>query len=135
MIMTRRFLAAGLLAASLGASGLFALALALHTAPAAAEEAPKPAAPAVREIEVVVDGGYKPDRIVVTEGERVRLKFVRKDYSPCAREVVFESLGIRRDLPVDVPVLIDLPALSPGEVEFKCWMKMLRGVIVVEPRK
>lgn len=133
MIMTRRFLAAGLLAASLGAAGLFAFAF--HAAPAAAEEAPKPAAPAVREIEVVVDGGYKPDRIVVTEGERVRLKFVRKDYSPCAREVVFESLGIRRDLPVDAPVLIDLPALSPGEVEFKCWMKMLRGVIVVEPRK
>ncbi len=133
MFMTRRSLTVGLLAASLGAAGWFAL----QGAEAAAEEPPKPAptSPAVREIEVVVDGGYKPDRIVVTEGERVRLKFVRKDYSPCAREVVFESLGIRRDLPVDAPVLIDLPALSPGEHEFKCWMKMLRGVIVVEPRK
>ena len=127
MIMKRRSLATAFLAAALGAT-------LLSSGQAAAEE-PKPAAPAVREIEVVVDGGYKPDRIVVTEGERVRLKFVRKDYSPCAREVVFESLGIRRDLPVDAPVFIDLPALSPGEIEFKCWMKMLRGVIVVEPRK
>lgn len=128
MVMKRRFLAVGLLAAALGATLLVG-------GQAASEEAPKPAAPAVREIEVVVDGGYKPDRIVVAEGEKVRLKFVRKDYSPCAKEVVFGSLGIRRELPIDTPVLIELPALSPGEVEFKCGMSMLRGVIVVEPRK
>ncbi|WP_437944660.1 cupredoxin domain-containing protein [Sorangium sp. So ce296] len=126
--MTRRLVVSGLFAASL-------LAPSLRPPSAAAEEAPAPSPQAVREIEIVVDGGYKPSRIVVTEGERVRLKVVRRDYSPCSREVVFASLGIRRELPTNVPVVIDLPALSPGEIEFKCGMNMLRGVIVVERRK
>ncbi|WP_437677537.1 cupredoxin domain-containing protein [Sorangium sp. So ce131] len=128
MITTRLFIASGLLAASLLATSLLA-------SSAAAEEAPAPAQQAVREIEIIVDGGYKPSRIVVKEGERVRLKVIRRDYSPCAREIVFASLNIRRELPVNAPVIIDLPALSPGEVEFKCGMSMLRGAIVVEPRK
>ncbi|WP_437571327.1 cupredoxin domain-containing protein [Sorangium sp. So ce542] len=126
--MTRLLVVSGLFAASL-------LAPSLRVPSAAAEEAPTPSPQAVREIEIVVDGGYKPSRIVVTEGERVRLKLVRRDYSPCSREVVFASLGIRRELPTNVPVVIDLPALSPGEIEFKCGMNMLRGVILVEPRK
>jgi len=88
-----------------------------------------------REIEIVVDGGYQPARITITEGERVRLRFVRRDASPCTREVVFPSLGIRRGLPTDQPVVIDLPPLPAGEVEFKCGMNMIRGRIIVQPRE
>ena len=124
--MTCSPIIAGLFAASFGASSLFATL-------AGAEETPRLTSPDLREIEIVVDGGYKPARIVITQGERVRLKLIRRDYSPCTREIVFASLGIRRELPTDVPVVIELPALSPGEVQFKCGMSMLRGVIVVEP--
>lgn len=92
-------------------------------------------APAVREIEVIVDGGYKPGRITVTEGGRVRLKFVRREHSPCTREVVFAGLDIRRELPTDQPVVIELPALAPGEYEFKCGMNMIKGVLEVVARK
>ncbi|APR78703.1 Hypothetical protein A7982_04050 [Minicystis rosea] len=116
---------------------LFTLALALVpvsqavlvVTPSHAEEA-KP-----REIEIVVDRGYQPSHIVIQQGERIRLKIVRKDYSPCARDIVFTTLGIRRELPVNEPVFIDLPALAPGEVEFHCGMNMLRGTIVVEARR
>jgi plastocyanin domain-containing protein len=108
---------------------------ALLAPPARAEEPPPPASPSIREIEIVVDGGYKPGRVGIQEGERVRLKFIRKDYSPCTREVVFASLGIRRELPTDVPVVIEIPAQSPGEIPFACGMNMVRGVLVVEARK
>ena len=91
-------------------------------------------APAVREIEIVVDGGYRPGRLTVTEGERVRLKFVRREHSPCTREVVFAGLGVRRELPTDQPVVIELPALAAGEYEFKCGMNMIRGVLEVLAR-
>ena len=90
---------------------------------------------APREIEIVVDGGYQPNKIVVKEGERIRLKFVRKDHGPCTKEVVFSSLDIRRELPTNQPVYIDLPPLTPGEIEFRCGMNMVKGTIVVEPRK
>jgi len=85
-----------------------------------------------REIEIIVDGGYQPNQIVIQEGERVRLKFVRREYTSCTREVVFPSLDIRRELSPNQPVYIDLPALKPGEVEFRCGMNMVRGKVVVE---
>ena len=88
---------------------------------------------AVRIVEVVVDGGYRPSRIVVREGERVRLRFVRRDYGPCTEEVVFPELGIRRTLPTNEPVLVDLPLLRAGEYAFRCGMHMIHGTLVVSP--
>lgn len=123
MTVTRRPIVAGLLATALGATSLL-------SGTASAEGGSD-----IREIEIVVDGGYQPNRVTAVEGEKIRLKLLRKDYSPCSREVVFESLGIRRELPTGTPVLIDLPALPAGEIELKCGMNMLRGKIVVEPRK
>jgi plastocyanin domain-containing protein len=87
--------------------------------------------PAVTEIEIVVEGGYKPNRIEVHEGERVRLKFIRKEYNSCTREVLFPKLGIRRELPPNQVVIIDLPALTAGEYEFTCGMNMIRGTLMV----
>lgn len=98
--------------------------------PAAAQAAPAP----VREIEIVVQGGYQPSRVVVTEGERVRLRFVRREYTGCTREVVFPSLNLRRELPPNQPVVIELPPLPAGEVPFQCGMHMIHGVLVVQPR-
>lgn len=89
---------------------------------------------AIREIEVIVDGQYKPNRIELEQGERARLTFLRKDHSPCTREVVFPSLEIRRELPIEKRVGIDLPPLPPGETEFRCGMNMLRGTLIVHPK-
>lgn len=112
------------LAAALGSMSMGPLAQT-----ASAEEA----APA-RVIEIVVDGGYHPDRIVVREGERVRLRFVRHEYSSCTREVVLPWLGLRRELPPHQPVVVDLPVMRAGEYELRCGMSMIRATIVVEAR-
>jgi plastocyanin domain-containing protein len=85
----------------------------------------------VREVEIVVDGGYQPAKVTVKAGERVRLKFVRKEYTGCTRELVIPALELRRELPPNKPVLVDLPAFSPGEYEFRCGMNMVRGAITV----
>ena len=119
------------------AAGLIASALlattALHATTAAAEDHHHGHA-AVREVEIVVEGSYKPARVPVHEGERVRLKFVRKESNSCTREVIFPKLGIKRELPPNKPVMIVLPVLAPGEYEFKCGMNMIKGSIVVAPR-
>lgn len=101
----------------------------------ASAEAPQAGQKAPREITVVVDGVYAPDRIEVQEGERIRLKFVRKDAGPCTREVVFPKLNIRRELPSDTATVVELPALAPGEYEFKCGMNMAHAKLVVIARK
>lgn len=91
-------------------------------------------APNVREIEVVVDGGYKPSVIEVAADESVRLKFVRKEYTPCTKQVVFPSLGITRELPVGEAVVIDIPPQKSGEVAFRCGMNMVKGKLTVKAK-
>jgi plastocyanin domain-containing protein len=41
------------------------------------------------------------------------------------------ALDLRKELPPNKPVLVDLPALAPGEYEFRCGMNMVRGSITV----
>jgi plastocyanin domain-containing protein len=115
-----------LLLALLGLSTLAGVQAFADPAPAAVNQ------PAT--VEIVVEGGYHPDRVVVKEGERVRLKFLRKDYSGCTLEVVFPTLGQRHQLPTHQPVEIDLGTPAAGEIPFHCGMNMNRGVVVVEPR-
>jgi plastocyanin domain-containing protein len=88
----------------------------------------------VKEVEITVQGNYKPGRIEVIEGQRVRLTFTRKESGPCTREVVFPAFAIKKELPQDQLVVIELPALKAGEYEFKCGMNMIRGTIVVKPK-
>ncbi|MDB4931756.1 MAG: hypothetical protein JWM10_4240, partial [Myxococcaceae bacterium] len=85
----------------------------------------------VREVEVVVEQAYAPSRIEAAPGERLRLRFVRRGYGGCTREVVFPTLGLRRELPTGEPVVVDLPPLPVGETPFQCSMNMVRGVVVV----
>ncbi|KKP85588.1 MAG: Cupredoxin family domain protein [Candidatus Roizmanbacteria bacterium GW2011_GWA2_35_8] len=39
-------------------------------------------------INILVDGGYKPEQISIPYGQATRLIFERKDSSPCLEEVV-----------------------------------------------
>lgn len=87
----------------------------------------------IREIEIIVEGAYKPPRIELHEGEHVRLRFIRKDHGPCTREVVFPALNIKRELPTGEPVTIELTAPAAGEYEFRCGMHMIKGLLVVAP--
>jgi len=79
----------------------------------------------------VADGVYAPARIEVPAGKPVTLRFVRKDPSPCAEKVLFDDLGISRDLPLNEPIDVVLTPAAPGEYEFTCQMRMYRGQLVV----
>lgn len=80
---------------------------------------------------LVADGVYTPARIEVPVGQAVTLRFLRKDPSPCAQKVIFDALGISRDLPIDKPQELTLTPDKTGEFEFTCEMGMYRGKLVV----
>ena len=84
----------------------------------------------VREVSVAVGQSYVPAQIPATAGEHLRLKLTR-EAEGCTNEVVFPTLGIRRDLPLHQPVAIDLGTVSVGEIPFHCGMDMVRGKVVV----
>jgi RND family efflux transporter MFP subunit len=90
------------------------------------------AAPASVRVEVGAQG-FQPAHVRLPPGQRTQITFVRTTDQTCATEVVFPQLEIRRPLPLDSPVVVDLPPQSSGELSFVCGMDMLRGMAVFSP--
>ena len=82
-------------------------------------------------IDIVVDNGvYTPARIEVPAGKPVTLRFLRKDPSPCAEQMLFDDFGVAVELAVGKPTEVTITPEKPGEYEFTCQMRMYRGVVV-----
>ena len=90
-----------------------------------------PSHSSVRRIEVVVRGGYTPDRIEVRLGRPVRLTFLRQESNPCTEQVILGDFGISRTLPEGERVPVEFTPDKAGEFTFHCGMNMVRGKLVV----
>ena len=81
---------------------------------------------------LVTEKGFEPERVSLKAGSPARLTFLRTTDKTCGTEVVFRSLDIKRDLPLNQPVAIDFTPAKTGDVAFACGMNMLTGVVVVQ---
>ena len=88
-----------------------------------------------QEVNIVVDGGYSPDRIEVEQGRPVRLKFLRRESNPCTEQVVLPDFGLTRLLPQGKTTAVEFTPDTPGEFPFHCAMNMVRGQLVVKPTR
>ena len=90
-------------------------------------------APAVRRVEVEVGAtGYTPASIDAVAGEPLALAFRRTTDDGCGEELVFPDHDIRRDLPLNEEVVVELTPASGDSIRFTCGMDMYRGSIVVQ---
>jgi plastocyanin domain-containing protein len=96
--------------------------LALLVLAACEKKAPPGAAPG--ELRVVADEkGFHPSSIDLT--------FVRTTDDTCAKEVVFEEIGVKKALPLNVPVTLDVPTDKGRTIAFTCGMGMFASKVVV----
>jgi membrane fusion protein, heavy metal efflux system len=79
----------------------------------------------------VTEQGFEPAKIELRAGAPARLTFLRTTDKTCATEVVFPSMGIKRPLPLNQPVVIDLASLKTGDLSFACGINMFLGSVVV----
>jgi plastocyanin domain-containing protein len=86
----------------------------------------------IQEVNVTVDGGYEPSRIVVQAGQSVRLNFLRRDPSSCLEEVRLPDFHVAQHLPLNEVAPVEFTPTQPGSYEFTCGMNMFRGVIEVQ---
>ena len=86
----------------------------------------------VQEVDVTVRGGCRPAAVVAKAGRPLRLKFTRREATPCGEEVVLPEFGRRAHLPENSTVGIEVTPPAPGEYEFTCGMNMYKGKIIVE---
>lgn len=96
-------------------------------------QAPERAVANVQDTKVLVtEKGYEPAKVVLRAGTSARITFVRATDKTCGTEVVFPSLNIRRALPLNQAIVIEVTPRAAGELTFECGMNMLRGTVVVE---
>lgn len=82
--------------------------------------------------DIVVDGGYTPEVITIPKGKTTTLNFIRKDPSACLEEVVIGDFKIRKFLPLNKKVSIDVKPEQAGEISFGCGMGMFHGKLIVK---
>jgi len=82
-------------------------------------------------VDIIVDGGYTPENISILKGKKTKLNFIRKDANSCLEEVVLGDFGIRRYLPLNEKVVIEITPRQAGEYKYSCGMGMFHGKITV----
>lgn len=78
----------------------------------------------------VTEKGFEPSSIDVKPGVHLVLKITRKTDSTCATQVQIPSQKIKKDLPLNKEVSIEIGKLEKGEIRFACGMNMLEGKII-----
>lgn len=84
-----------------------------------------------QEVEVIVNGGYTPNTVVLKQGVPASIVFHRKDPSGCFSHVVFPDLGINEALSVDKQQAIDIDTSKATEYSYTCGMNMFYGKVIV----
>ena len=84
-------------------------------------------------VAITVDGeGFHPNRIAAFEGKPIKLAVTRTTNETCGTEIVFKTLDMKRELPLNETVEITITPAAKGEIAFACPMDMLKGSIVVQ---
>ena len=81
---------------------------------------------------VIVQGGYSPEEVVLKKGIPATVNFDMKDSTACLSHVVFDKLGVNKDLTKQPVTSINIPTDKAGEYNFACGMDMFHGKVVVK---
>jgi plastocyanin domain-containing protein len=118
---------------------LAAMALALacgKNSESSAESAPTPVIVTAAGVRVTVgEHGFAPSSLAAPKGApgaTLPVTFLRTTDDTCAKEVVFPDLGIKKDLPLNTPVTVDVPADAARTLTFQCGMAMYKGSLLVK---
>lgn len=83
-------------------------------------------------ITIQVSGGYTPSTIQLQKGKKTTITFYRTDPSSCLEEVVLSDFKIRKFLPLNKDISIEITPQKTGEFSFVCGMNMFHGKIIVK---
>ena len=83
-------------------------------------------------VDIIVEGGYSPEVISIPKGKTTKINFIRKDPSSCLEEVVLGDFKIRKRLPLNQKVTVELTPQKSGEFGYACGMNMYHGKIIVK---
>ncbi|MDO8577182.1 MAG: cupredoxin domain-containing protein [Candidatus Daviesbacteria bacterium] len=84
------------------------------------------------EVDITVSGGYSPEVISIPLGKTTKINFIRTDPTECLSEVVLPDFKIKKELPLNKKVTVEITPEKAGEFGYACGMNMYHGKIVVK---
>lgn len=82
-------------------------------------------------VDIIVEGGYSPNVISIAKGKTTNINFIRKDSNSCLEEVVLGDFNIRKYLPLNQKITVEITPQKSGEFGYSCGMNMFHGKIIV----
>ncbi len=82
-------------------------------------------------VKIKVSGGYEPSTIQLKKGQKTKITFLRTDPNSCLEEVVLSDFKIRKQLPLNKEVIVEVTPTKIGEFPFSCGMNMFHGKLIV----
>ncbi len=83
-------------------------------------------------VAITVDGnGFTPNHVELKVGAPAQLVFTRTSDATCATEVAFPELELKKSLPLNQPVTVDIPTSAARQLTFQCGMGMYKSAVVV----
>ena len=80
----------------------------------------------------ITSDGFQPAEIQARAGVPLHLVITRTTDKTCAKEIVIKDLGVRKELPLNQAVAIDVTPKQTGQLRYACGMDMVSGVIIVK---
>src|SRR5262249_20429910 len=80
---------------------------------------------------VITPKGFEPLSITLKKDVPATITFIRETSDTCATSVQIPEYKIKRDLPLNQPVTVEIKPTKTGEFTFMCGMNMLKGSVVV----
>ena len=84
------------------------------------------------EVDITVSGGYSPEVVSIPLGKTTKINFIRTDPTDCLSEVVLSDFRIKKALPLNEKVSIEITPEKKGEFNYACGMNMYHGKIIVK---
>lgn len=82
-------------------------------------------------VDIIVDGGYTPETISISKNKTIKINFIRKDSNSCLEEVILSDFKIKKYLPLNQKITVELTPKKTGEFTYSCAMNMYHGKIIV----
>lgn len=76
--------------------------------------------------------GFTPSSVELNKGKPATLAFTRTSEDTCATAVVFPEINLKKDLPMNTTVYVDVPTDSARTLKFTCGMGMYESSVVIK---
>lgn len=91
----------------------------------------EPAVEVTDSVNIIVEHGYTPRVISIPQGKTTKLNFIRTDPGSCQEELVIKDFNVKKILPLNQKVTVEITPQQKGEFEYACGMNMYQGKIIV----